>query len=132
MFADFIYKWLDNALDYGISENDFWNMTLSELTRAINSKKRIDKARLQEKANFDYILANLIGKSISRIYSSSNKMPDISEVYPTLFDSKEFYYTFQIFVSKEIEEKKQENKNKLSALRFKQFADSFNSKFKKS
>ena len=47
-------------------------------------------------------------------------MPDISEVYPTLFDSKE------------IEEKKQENKNKLSALRFKQFADSFNSKFKKS
>ena len=120
MFADFIYKWLDNALDYGISENDFWNMTLSELTRAIESKKRIDKARLQEKATFDYTLANLIGKSISRIYSSSNKMPDISEVYPTLFDSKE------------IEEKKQENKNKLSALRFKQFADSFNSKFKKS
>ena len=120
MFADFIYKWLDNALDYGISENEFWNMTLSELTRAIESKKRVDKVRLQEKANFDYILANLIGKSISRIYSSSNKMPDISEVYPTLFDSKE------------IEEKKQENKNKLSALRFKQFADSFNSKFKKS
>ena len=120
MFADFIYKWLDNALDYGISENEFWNMTLSELTRAIESKKRVDKVRLQEKANFHYILANLIGKSISRIYSSSNKMPDISEVYPTLFDSKE------------IEEKKQENKNKLSALRFKQFADSFNSKFKKS
>ena len=89
MFADFIYKWLDNALDYGISENEFWNMTLSELTRAIESKKRVDKVRLQEKANFDYILANLIGKSISRIYSSSNKMPDISEVYPTLFDSKE-------------------------------------------
>lgn len=120
MFADFIYKWLDNALDYGISENDFWNMTLSELTRAIESKKRIDKARLQEKANFDYILANLIGKSISRIYSSSNKMPDISEVYPTLFDSKE------------VEEKKQEKRDELSALRFKQFADSFNSKFKKS
>ena len=95
-------------------------MTLSELTRAIESKKRVDKVRLQEKATFDYTLANLIGKSISRIYSSSNKMPDISEVYPTLFDSKE------------IEEKKQENKNKLSALRFKQFADSFNSKFKKS
>lgn len=120
MFADYIYKWLDNALDYGISENEFWDMTLAELTRAINSKKRVDKARLQEKANFDYTLANLIGKSISRIYSSSNKMPDISEVYPSLFDLKE------------IEEKKQENKNKLSALRFKQFADSFNSKFKKS
>ncbi len=120
MFADYIYKWLDNALDYGISENDFWNMTMAELERAIESKKRVDKLRLQEKATFDYTLANLIGKSISRIYSSSNKMPDISEVYPSLFNSEE------------IEERKQEKKDKLSVLRFKQFADSFNSKFKKS
>ena len=113
-----MYRWLENSLDNGISEADFWNMTIAELQRAFESKKRVEKLRATEKASFDYILADLIGKSIGRLLSSANSMPDISEVYPTLFDSKE------------IAEKKQENKDKLSALRFIQFAQSFNNKFK--
>lgn len=118
LFSTRIYAWLDSALDYGISERDFWNMTLAELERAIESKKRMQKAEAQEKATFDYILADLIGRSVSRIYSSSSHMPEISEVYPTLFNSKE------------IEEKKQEKKAELSALRFKHFAESYNKQFK--
>lgn len=93
-------------------------MTIAELERAVASAKRIQKAQAQEKASFDYILADLVGRSVSRIYNSSNKMPDISAVYPSLFDSKE------------VEEKKAEQKAKLSALRFKQFANSYNSRFK--
>lgn len=119
LFSNYIYKWLDNALDYGISEYDFWNMTIAELTRAIASKKRIQKQQAQEKASFDYILADLIGRSISRLYSSSATVPEIAEVYPSLFDSKE------------IEEEKQEKRDELSILRFKQFAQSYNKKFKK-
>lgn len=119
LFSNYIYKWLDNALDYGISEHDFWDMTIAELTRAIASKKRIQKQQAQEKASFDYILADLIGRSISRLYSSSTTVPEIAEVYPSLFDSKE------------IEEKKQEKRDELSILRFKQFALSYNKKFKK-
>lgn len=46
-------------------------------------------------------------------------MPDISEVFPTLFDSEE------------AKQRKQEKKAELSALRFKQFAQSFNQKFNK-
>lgn len=92
-------------------------MTLAEIERFIDSKKRMQKAQAQEKASFDYILAELIGRSISRIYSSSNQMPDISEVYPQLFDSKE------------VEERKSAQKAELSALRFKQFATSFNKRF---
>ena len=102
MFADYIYKWLDNALDYGISENDFWNMTMAELERAIESKKRVDKLRLQEKATFDYTLANLIGKSISRIYSSSNKMPDISEVYPSSTKTETSIYALAEKITKTV------------------------------
>lgn len=102
----------------GISEHDFWDLTIAELIRLIDSKKRMLKARAQEKASFDYILADLIGRSVSRIYNSSNRIPSIEEVYPSLFDSKE------------IEEKKAEKKTELSALRFKQFADAFNKKFK--
>lgn len=109
---------MDNALDYGISEHDFWNMTLAELGRLIESKKRVQKEQAKEKASYDYILADLIGRSVARIYDSNNTMPDISEVYPALFDSKE------------IEEKKRQQKMKLSELRFRQFAQSFNQRFK--
>ena len=109
---------MESALDWGLTEQEFWFMTLGELERIVESKKRVQKVQAQEKASYDYILADLIGKSIARIYSSSARMPEISEVYPTLFDSKE------------MEEKKQEKKAELSALRFKQFAESYNKKFK--
>ena len=117
MLSDLVYKWLDSALDYGISEEDFWNMTLAELERAFASKKRMQKFEAQERAGFDYILADLIGRSIARVYNSSNKLPDIQEAYPTLFDSKQ------------VEQQKAAKKAELSALRFKQFAQSFNKRF---
>lgn len=93
-------------------------MTIAEVNRAISSRNRIIRNEAREKASFDYILAELVGKSISRIYSSSNKMPDISEVYPNLFDSKE------------LEEQKAVKRAELSALRFRQFANFHNKKFK--
>ena len=118
LISSHIYKWLDNALDAGITEFDFWHMTLAELDRAMASKHRMLKAQAQEKASFDYILAELIGRSIARLQSSANTMPDISEVYPSLFDSKE------------IEEARQEQRMKLSAIRFELFAKSHNEKFR--
>ena len=118
MVSDIVFRWLDVALDYGISEHDFWEMTIAELERAINSKKRVQKREAQERASFDYILADLVGRSISRIYNSTNNIPSISEVYPTLFDSKEY------------EEAKSVKQDELSALRFRQFAQSFNKRFK--
>lgn len=101
----------------GISEFDFWNMTLAELERAMKSKQRIKKQEAQQKASFDYILADLIGRSVGRVYSSSTHIPDISEAYPTLFNSKE------------LEEQKAAKKAELSALRFRQFANNFNKQF---
>ena len=92
-------------------------MTIAELERAFKSKKRIQEAQEREKAIYNYILADLIGRSVARIQSSVSKMPDISEAYPWLFDSQE------------IQEKKQEKKDDLSALRFKLFAQSHNKKF---
>lgn len=93
-------------------------MTLAELIRLIESKKRIEKRRDQKRANFDYALAGLIGRSVSRIYSSSASIPDISEVYPNLFDSEE------------VQAQKQAQKDELSILRFKQFAQNYNKSFK--
>lgn len=91
-------------------------MTIAELERAFQSKRRIQEAKEKERAIYDYELANLIGRSLARLQSSVNTMPDISEAYPWLFDSQE------------IQEKKQEKKDELSALRFKLFAQSHNKK----
>jgi hypothetical protein len=91
-------------------------MTLAEIERSVESKRRVEKAKAQERASFDYILADLIGRSIGRIYSSSTTMPDISTVYPTLFNSEE------------IQTQKANKKAELSAARFKQFADFHNKK----
>lgn len=93
-------------------------MTLAELQRAFASRQRVKKQEAQQKATYDYILADLIGRSISRIYNSSNKLPDIGEVYPTLFDLQE------------IEDKKAAKKAEMSAIRFRQFAQSYNEKYK--
>lgn len=93
-------------------------MTIAEIERAVESKKRVMVLEARERASADYTLADLIGLSVSRIYSSSQKMPDIGEVYPSLFDTEE------------IEERKRELKAEASAIRFKQFATSFNKKFK--
>ena len=72
----------------------------------------------QERASFNYILADLIGRSVARIHNSDNTMPEISAVYPSLFDSKE------------AEEARSVKEDELSALRFRQFAKSFNKRFK--
>ena len=93
-------------------------MTLAELERVIESKKRLKKIEAQEKASFDYIHAELVGRSIARIYSSTAYYPEISSVYPSLFDSVE------------LQQKRQEQKAELSALRFKQFAHSHNKRIK--
>ena len=116
LFEKYAYKWLEIALDYGIDEANYWNMTLAEIIRAIESKKRQQKLQAQEKASYDYILADLIGRSVSRIYSNSTRLPQIYEVYPTLFDNVE------------MEEQKQQKQMEISAIRFKLFAQSYNNK----
>lgn len=93
-------------------------MTLSEVVRAIESRKRVQVTEAKEKATFDYILADLIGRSMARIHSSANHYPTLAEAYPDLFNSAE------------VEAEVQARKDELSALRFKQFANSYNNRFK--
>ena len=44
--------------------------------------------RMKSQAQFDYILANLIGVSVSRVVSSGAEYPSIETVYPSLFDEE--------------------------------------------
>lgn len=101
-------------MDLGITEREFWEMSLCELDRATESYIRRKKQSQQERASFDYILADLIGCSIGRIYSSTTHLPPLEETYPSLFSSEE------------IQEKREQTKIELSAIRFRQFATAYN------
>lgn len=95
-------------------------MTPGEVVRSIESKNRIRTLEAKEKASYDYILATLIVKGVSITLGDKTPFPTISEAYPGVFDD----------VVKEQEDKIQQQKNELSALRFRKFAQSYNSNFK--
>jgi hypothetical protein len=108
-------------LDFGLSELEFWEMTPGEVVRLANSRARVRRLEAQEKASYDYILANLIVQGVSITLGGKNQYPTINEAYPDLFDD----------MAKRKEAEIQQKKDNLSALRFRQFAQSYNNKFMK-
>lgn len=114
-----VYSWLETYMDCGYTETQFWNSTIAEVSRAIESYNRVLITKQKEKAVYDYLLADLIGKSISRIFSDDITYPELYEQYPLLFDGKQ------------AQEEKQRKKDELSIIRFKQFAKAHNEKFNK-
>lgn len=113
---------LDNALDYGITEERFWFMTFAEVQRAVDSAIRVRKLESKEKASYDYIQAILIAKGVIKAFGDDkSEYPTIEEMYPEVFADD----------IAEREAKAEEQKMNLSAIRFRQFAQSFNKGFKK-
>lgn len=98
-------------------EKDYWDMTLAEVERYLQSYQRREDIRMKEKAMYDYKLADMIGVSISRIFAKGNpRYPEIYEVYPGIYE-KDF-----------IEERKEQAKINKSIERLQQFADKHNKK----
>lgn len=64
-------------------------MTYSEVNATIDSFNRRKQEKEKERASFDYILANLIGISVARVYSEKQEFPTIGTIYPGLFEDEE-------------------------------------------
>ena len=109
------------ALDTDLRELDFWEMTPAEVNRAIESKNRRRKIEAKEKASFDYILANLIGKNISIVLNGKGELPPIREVYTGLFDEE----------TEEQKEQVETQKANRFAMQLRMFADAHNKKLEK-
>lgn len=75
---------LQPTLNLGLAESDFWEMTPGEIQRYNEGALW----RLKSKAQFDYMLANLIGISSARMMSNDVKFPTLEEAYPNLFEIK--------------------------------------------
>ena len=96
-------------------------MTPAEVGRAIQSRNRVKRIVEQERAGYDYILAHLISKGVSIVLGDKQPFPSLREAYPGLFEDT------AITAEEEIKQQKMT----LSALRFKQFAQSYNENFYK-
>lgn len=105
---------METALDIGIDEDTYWDMSIGEVIRRIESYERTYRQKLKDKASFDWILGNLIGMSINRCLSSDAEYPEIYEAYPTIFSSEE------------VEEQKQREQDERSAANFLAFAAAHN------
>lgn len=83
--TEMAWKLLQPAINLGLSEVDFWNMSIAEIKRWVDGATW----RLKTQAQFDYQLANLIGISTARMMSAEIQLPGIEEVYPNLFEQQE-------------------------------------------
>ena len=93
-------------------------MTIGEVVRYIEAQNKIMTMQNQEKASHNYILAMLVVKGVGITLGSKETFPSIDEVYPNLFND----------VKEEQKAKVENKKMELSALRFKQFAQSYNNR----
>ena len=72
---------LQPAINLGLPEREFWEMTVAEIQRFMKGAEW----QFKTKAQFDYMLGNLIGISVVRVISKYATYPPIVVVYPTLF-----------------------------------------------
>ena len=81
-FSDLLIK----CLEAGITEEFFWKSTYGEMLRYMKAYSNILLRERQDRASFDYQLSNLIGISVSRLFSSDSKFPEIYDAYPSIFE----------------------------------------------
>lgn len=93
-------------------------MTVAEVDRFAKGAL----ARKKEKAQFDYILADLIGVSAARMMSKEVKYPTLEEVFPELFKNS---------LDKVREQQQAEIATQNSVNRFLEYAQKHNSRMRK-
>lgn len=81
-FESHMMDLLEQCMSIGMREEDFYNSTLAQVTRYVNAYNKQQENQLQEKAYFDYQLANLIGLSVSRLLNKNAKYPEFRKAYP--------------------------------------------------
>lgn len=111
---DLALELLQPAINMGLDEFKFWDMTVAEIERYLDGALW----RMKTKAQFDYSLADLLGASMGRLLDSGIEFPSIYQVYPHLFEEEK------------IEEEKQDAATTNSINNFLAFAMAHNSKLK--
>ena len=87
-----LYKTYPNALDCGISVEEFWRMTPAEIVDRIESYQRKIKQEQILKTEQLFVLAEAIGSRVAFILSDQKDLSALLQpwdVYPQLFSEQE-------------------------------------------
>jgi len=83
-FESHMMDLLGQCMSIGMSEQEFYNSTLKQITRYVEAHNKQQENDLQQKAFLDYQLANLICVSVGRLMSKDAKYPPFHEAYAFL------------------------------------------------
>ncbi len=78
----------DKVVECGMDEDKYWNSTFGEVARyiqAYNNKLRTD---IKMSLRASHLTADLVATSVARLLDSDVKLPDITEMYPDLFEDE--------------------------------------------
>lgn len=81
-FEEMSNNMVTQCLSMGLSRQEFYDSTLKEVIQFVDSYNNNKQLELEEKAFFDWMLANLIGSSVARLLSKNAKFPKLEEAYP--------------------------------------------------
>lgn len=71
-----------------MSYETFWELTIDEIKMFINAHVEKENDEFKNACFRDYRHADLVGLSVSRLFSQKNKYPKIDKVYPGMFKEK--------------------------------------------
>ena len=74
----------------GIGFDEFYDYTFAEFLITVEAYNKKKKDELREKAQMDYILADLIGASVARLLDKRSKYPKFEKVYNFTEKSSDF------------------------------------------
>lgn len=117
-FESHMMDLLEKCMSIGMREEDFYHSTLAQINRYVESYNKQQENQLQEKAYFDYQLANLIGLSVSRLLNKNAKYPEFRKAYPFIKRGTE----------KEVDEEWEMEKQHIKLM---EWAEQMNKKFEK-
>lgn len=84
-----IERYLEECLQHGLTEEQFYSMTLGEIKRYGAAIEPMKRQHLQDQSLMDYIQAHLIALNVGKIISSKQEVPDREEIYSFLYTKEE-------------------------------------------
>lgn len=78
----------DKAIECGMDEDKFWSSTYGEVIRYIIAYTNKLKTDIKMSLRSAHLTADLVGASVARLFDSEIKFPDITEMYPSLFEEE--------------------------------------------
>lgn len=82
MFENHVMDLLGQCMSIGMKENEFYELTLDQITRYVESYTKQQENKYQDQAFFDYQLANLIRIAIGGLIDKKVSFPALEKAYP--------------------------------------------------